>query len=491
MKLSTESTAVNDSKLNTDITEAQTTADEAKDTATQAKTIADNTNQYFWFASTGTDTGAHITEVSQSQFVTNPSGGNLLARSNGIAVRDGLTELATFSADGANINRNGASIASFGETARIGKASGAHTTIDEDGMQIYSVDSSDNLVELANIGYGEGTAESGTAIAPYYTFGTRASGSTIGTYSHAEGYGVTASGSRSHAEGYNTTAQRTTSHAEGSGTTASGNRSHAEGGETTASGAGSHAEGQATTASGDYSHAEGNGTTASGAGSHAEGQATTASGNRSHAEGHQTTASGLYSHAQGFNTTARGMYQTAIGAWNVLQGAPEDKSGSDHAFIIGNGSASGGRSNAFAVAWNGNTTASGTIEDGSGNRLDTVGTTTAVSDSTKSIANNATTWQATNTTVTLTKGTWLLIGGASFPSNATGKRAVRWYNTTSSSAVGDSSVQVPAVSGGVTLLQSVATVTLTATATYRIELLQNSGSALNCTTSCKCMKFHN
>ena len=67
--------------------------------------IAGNTNQYFWHTETGADTGAHITEVPQEEWndPNNPnyhSGGNLLARSNGIAVRDGLTELAQFKADG-------------------------------------------------------------------------------------------------------------------------------------------------------------------------------------------------------------------------------------------------------------------------------------------------------------------------------------------------------------------------------------------------------
>lgn len=69
------------------------------------KKIADNTNQYFWHTETGTDTGAHITEIPQDEFLADPEagGGNLLARSNGIAIRDGLTELATFAADGQSL----------------------------------------------------------------------------------------------------------------------------------------------------------------------------------------------------------------------------------------------------------------------------------------------------------------------------------------------------------------------------------------------------
>ena len=76
------------------------------------KKIADNTNQYFWHTEEGTDTGAHITEIPQEDFLADPEngGGNLLARSNGIAVRDGLTELARFSASetqiGADADKN-------------------------------------------------------------------------------------------------------------------------------------------------------------------------------------------------------------------------------------------------------------------------------------------------------------------------------------------------------------------------------------------------
>ena len=96
---------------------AQKTADDANATAgaaaiqaNAAKQVADNTEQHFWFTETGTDTGAHITEVTQDEWndtngVNYHSGGNLLARSNGIAVRDGLTELATFTSNAATIGK--------------------------------------------------------------------------------------------------------------------------------------------------------------------------------------------------------------------------------------------------------------------------------------------------------------------------------------------------------------------------------------------------
>lgn len=56
-----------------------------------------------WYEQTASDTGAHITEVPQDEFTESPSGGNLLARSNGLAVRDGLTELATFTGEAINL----------------------------------------------------------------------------------------------------------------------------------------------------------------------------------------------------------------------------------------------------------------------------------------------------------------------------------------------------------------------------------------------------
>lgn len=110
----------------------------------------------------------------------------------------------------------------------------------------------------------------------------------------------------------------------------------------------SHAEGGGTNASGDFSHAEGGGTIASGDYSHAEGRVTTASGYASHAEGGYTTASGYYSHAGGYGTIASAKVQTAIGQYNA-----ED---TNALFIVGNGTTSSSRSNAFTVKLDGSAT---------------------------------------------------------------------------------------------------------------------------------------
>ena len=85
--------------------EARTKANSASELSESAKTqaedaarVAGNTSQHFWFTGTGADTGAHITEVDKETWLLDPSngGGNLLARSNGVALRDGLTELSKY-----------------------------------------------------------------------------------------------------------------------------------------------------------------------------------------------------------------------------------------------------------------------------------------------------------------------------------------------------------------------------------------------------------
>lgn len=102
-------------------------------------TVAGNTNQYFWHKESGGDTGAHITQVPQADFISNPEGGNLLARANGIAVRDGMQELAQFTADGVRVfDDDGNQTASFGDTATVGKQDDSHIVISGDGMSVYN-----------------------------------------------------------------------------------------------------------------------------------------------------------------------------------------------------------------------------------------------------------------------------------------------------------------------------------------------------------------
>ena len=343
-----------------------------------------------------------VTEVGSTGVKIHPSGQS----------GSGIVDYTLIDDDGLDVYAGGVNVAQFGaDGAQIGRSSAAHSVIDTNGQRFYA---SNGTTQLANIGYGEGAAQSGTATAPYYTFGTRANGSTVGNYSFASGGQVTASGWNSHAEGNRTTASGESSHAEGLSTTASGSYSHAEGSNTTASGDEAHAEGYNTTASGELCHAEGHSTVARGLSSHAEGYYTTASGYYSHAEGFSAVASGNQSHAQNYGTVATSASQTAIGKYNVpdsrtdtftgdgattaftLTATPEPRplfspvlveidgvevhrttytlSGTTltfntapasgavitvtynlgtYALIIGNGTADNARSNAFAVTWGG------------------------------------------------------------------------------------------------------------------------------------------
>lgn len=283
------------------------------------------------------------------------------------------TVLAEFTASGAVIGEN---------------ASGkSRTIISADGMQVYrNVSGTDT--QIANLGYGSGTASGGgTADAPYYTLGKRRTTS-ISDYDPTQTYQkgdlckyngdiyvciinipVAEAWNGSHWEYY----IGNYSVSEGAFTTSSGHSSHAEGNMTIASGEQSHAEGYFSKATDAVCHAEGYNTTASGYTDHAEGYNTTANGGTSHAEGYSTIASGMSSHAQNSGTIAAKSDQTAIGRYNI-----EDTTVSDEkqkSFIIGNGTADNARSNALTVDWSGNVEAAGDVTDGSSNTLSSVATT--------------------------------------------------------------------------------------------------------------------
>ena len=141
-------------------------------------------------------------------------------------------------------------------------------------------------------------------------------------------------------------------------TNSAGIYSVAMGDGTSASGDASTAMGYQTTASGDYSIAMGNSTTANGWYSTAMGLSTTASGTVSTAMGGSTTASGIYSTAMGKSTTASDFASTVIGQYNSSGSSATSAnsfSTSAPAFVIGNGTASNAKSDAFKVMFNGDT----------------------------------------------------------------------------------------------------------------------------------------
>ena len=84
-----------------------------------------------------------------------------------------------------------------------------------------------------------------------------------------------------------------------------------------------------------------------------------ASGDYATALGFGTTASGENSLTTGKYTTAQRKSQVAIGEYNVLDTTGADgRERGDYAFIVGNGTTTSNRSNAFTVDWDGNVVAS-------------------------------------------------------------------------------------------------------------------------------------
>ena len=194
-----------------------------------------------------------------------------------------------------------------------------------------------------------------------------------GANSTSMGSGTTASGNNSTAMGVGTEAGGTTSIAMGDSSTASGYVSTAMGYNTTASGDYSTAMGYLTTSSGNNSTAMGYGTTASGGyGAIAMGDSSTASGRSSTAMGYLTTSSGNNSTAMGYYTTASDYGSLVIGQYNSSGSSATSAasfSTSAPAFVIGNGTNSSNKSDAFKVMFNGDTTVGGDITISSDARL--------------------------------------------------------------------------------------------------------------------------
>ena len=143
---------------------------------------------------------------------------------------------------------------------------------------------------------------------------------------------------------------------------ATGNYSTAMGHQTTASGDGSTAMWYATTASGIFSTAMGQGAIASGNYSTAIGNYSTASGASSTAIGNIVTASGSVSTAMGNWTSASDYASLVIGQYNSSGSSVTNNatsfSTSNTAFVIGNGTNSSNKSDAFKVMFNGDATVS-------------------------------------------------------------------------------------------------------------------------------------
>ena len=119
---------------------------------------------------------------------------------------------------------------------------------------------------------------------------------------------------------------------------------------------------EGTSATGSHAVAMGKSTTASGGFSTAMGGDSTASGDYSVAMGRNTTASGEISTTMGRETTASDYASFVIGQYNSSGSSVTNNATSfntaNTAFVIGNGTASNAKSDAFKVMFNGDATVS-------------------------------------------------------------------------------------------------------------------------------------
>lgn len=245
--------------------------------------------------------------------------------------------------------------------------------------------------------------------------------STVGDYSSAFGYRNNATGVASVAEGYETTSNGDYSHSEGINSLAQGVASHAEGGNIGTDG--SELNTVVHNIGGDTFYV--GGTEASGDMSHAEGCQTLARGFVSHSEGLQTVAYGEVSHAEGVGTVAY-HGQHVEGTYNEIDEM------SQYLHIVGNGENLNGnitRSNAYTLDRGGNAVYSGlvrtgaSVEDiyGSGDNScitkgysDTYLQEKLIESSTKNNSISlAPETVGTIATLKLSKGTYMIFGGAS------------------------------------------------------------------------------
>lgn len=196
--------------------------DKIKDDINGLQDKIGDTPSYFWHQDgTGSEAGAHVTEVPKVEFIVHPSGGNVLLKPIGIYIRNATQKLAQF-------------------------LSG--------GLTIYSGDGT----TIAHLGYGPGKdSTGGTSEAPYYDLGYRNTVNDIGNYSTAEGYNNSVENYCAHAEGCDNGVEGYCAHAEGHHGYADGYAAHSEGDHCRAFGGRSHAEGHYTTADAYCTHAEG------------------------------------------------------------------------------------------------------------------------------------------------------------------------------------------------------------------------------------------
>lgn len=424
---------------------AQETAETAEEIAKDASRAVKSTNQYFWHTETdtGAGAGAHITEVPQEDFIADPAngGGNLLAQSGGIAIRDGVTELATFGADGQAFNNEySRAVFSVGYLERQ-RFNGKYNSFAYDGTSPFVFSLPWDVNSIINVTYYDSTGAQVEDIPLHSGYALDGRTVTIDATTCAlmNTYGVT----------------RVLVYY-------------------SATGAfpffilgdpGAEALGIMSTVMGDNC-------VASGYFSFAGGEGAIASGAESFAYGERPIASGIGSVAFGRNTVAAGIFQFVCGENNAND--------TNNIFEIGYGATEDSRKNAFAVEKsNGNVTAAGTIT--SEGHVSAIGHKTGRKTGTYSLASGksfVTVPESALSRITLSEGTWIIHAHAAFASNNNGRRTMRIYDTTTSEGLTRSYINQPATNDAATNMNTMAIVDVGRTdRTYTVQLAQNSGSA--------------
>lgn len=376
--------------------------------------------QYFWHNSqdsgAGEGVGAHITEVPKEDFIADPAkgGGNLLAKSKRIAIRDGLRELATFGADGCGfVNEHDDQIfkVEYNDTMLtankidIFKYSGESPFIIQLPWQL------DLFIEMSFFKYIPNGEVTGITTAGHYTVDNNNSTITLDATLCAEmqSNNVKYVYARYNAYGrfpyYVIGTASNDKEKVGAFATAIGNDN-------------------ILTALGNCSLAVGKMNSASGEGSLAGGflSSTSGSGGASIAYG-----TGVIAGSGG------GGSEAVFGKYNVA-GDPTWSADQKRRFCIGNGTSQSARSNAFEVFQNGNVKASGIIYT-DGNSSAVGSQTNPVSESGRSISLSAGTWKTlthdgSTTAISIPKGVFTGFVDVQF-SAATGSYRSIYFGTSS------------------------------------------------------------
>lgn len=285
---------------------------EALAVASDAQQTAQELNLHFWYTASGSEAGAHIAEVDKPTFEDNPSGGNMLSTSSGIAVRDGLTELATFGAGG----------------SQIGKSDEAHLEMDFNSLQLKDSDGTAYFVaEDAR------DADGYVTITHNFTMGGGAVAGVVVDYPVSSVVSVTYNGDAVDYSFEPDTTSVVPLNSQGNPII------FTQGDEVVI----------VYKTAGDLfkSFTFGN-------------RSSNDYGKLTFAEGKDVQASGDFSHAQNLGTVALAKAQTVLGTYNKLDPMSyskhpisDDDSYSWYALIIGNGT-DNNRSNAFGFTWDGN-----------------------------------------------------------------------------------------------------------------------------------------